>query len=235
MMYLEYILPVAFVVLLWMNLKVFFYQRTLRKVHLAKDISMNQLSYAYPESYLVIYWLSGLRWVVLIAMFFVNWIVAIICLIANFVLPLILPEQDDYSNLMRARNRILKSKCPSSTFQTLYKTFSDIIESMEKNNPDKVRKMSGKQWENKYNVGDVVRLKMEDDSGICMGIIGSIDYAQKMYHVNFEYEVSLMPKDEPEGGWVDNAWPSDHIIMSEEDIARVEKREIIGTTCHYHF
>ena len=110
------ILSIVFVILLVMNLKVFFFQRTLRKVHLKTGIPMSALSAAYPTSYMLMVYLSFLRWGIIIVLFFLNWIVAIGCLILNFLLPIILPEQDDYKNILTARE-ILRHKKYNSTLE----------------------------------------------------------------------------------------------------------------------
>ena len=40
-----------------------------------------------------------LRWLALVALFFYNWIAALVCLVIEFILPIILPEEDDYNNI----------------------------------------------------------------------------------------------------------------------------------------
>jgi hypothetical protein len=42
---------------------------------------------------------SMLRWAVVIALFFYNWIAALVGLAVEFILPTVLPEEDDYKNI----------------------------------------------------------------------------------------------------------------------------------------
>ena len=97
-----------FFVFLLMNLKIFFYQRTVRKISIKYNISQNFLIILYPKSYLVIYKISKFRWLFLIVIFIFNWIVGICCLVLIWLLPIILPEQDDYSNLKKFLNVLVK-------------------------------------------------------------------------------------------------------------------------------
>lgn len=100
---IDIILVFLFLIFLIFNLKVFFYQRTLRKISIKENIPQENLSCLYPKSYLVIYKISKLRWISVGALFYFNWIAALICIFIGFILPMILPEQDDYKNFEIAR------------------------------------------------------------------------------------------------------------------------------------
>lgn len=67
---------------------------------------MNELAALVPMSYSFPGLLSKLRWVAIIALFFYNWIAAVVCLAIEFIVPIILPEQDDYKNMEKMRKNI---------------------------------------------------------------------------------------------------------------------------------
>lgn len=233
-MTLQIVLVVAFIILFTMNMKVFFYQRTLRKVHLKTGLSMRTLSVAYPSYYLIMHLISFLRWGVIIVLFFLNWILAVICLAVNFILPAILPEQDDYKNILLARKVIGKKKFRTSLkelffIDSLLKEIQKEMESVHrKNNTDSIK------WQHKYNVGFSFPLHMEDGYD-CLGKIVGIDNNQKLYIVLFEEAVSIMPVEEPLDGWKDNDFPEKELKLTEDIINGIIEGKLEGTTLHYHF
>lgn len=119
-------LLVAWIVLFVLNLKAFFFQRTLHKIHQYSGLSMNSLSVLVPTSYSTIKLISMLRWVALIALFFYNWIAGLICLAIEFILPVVLPEEDDYKNISVMRKE-LKRK---GGLQDLDNILKEIINKM---------------------------------------------------------------------------------------------------------
>ena len=231
---LSIILVVAFTILFAMNMKVFFFQRTLRKVHLKTGLSMNDLSITYPSSYTIMLLISFLRWGVIIALFFSNWILAVVCIVINFILPAILPEQDDYKNILMARKVINKKKFGTSLGELSFidsqlKEIQEEMEGMEqKNNTNPIK------WEHKYDVGFSFPLHMEDGYE-CLGKIVGIDNNQKSYIVLFEEAVSIMPVEEPSDGWKDNDFPKKELNLTEDTINGIIKGQFEGTTLHYHF
>lgn len=70
---------------------------------------MKSLGILVPTSYSTINFISMLRWVVLIALFFYNWIAGLVCIAIEFILPIVLPEEDDYKNISVMRE-VLKRK-----------------------------------------------------------------------------------------------------------------------------
>ena len=100
------ILAGAYIVLFVINLRAYFFHRTLHKIHLKSGIPMNELAALVPMSYSFLGLLSKLRWVAIIALFFYNWIAAVVCLAIEFIVPIILPEQDDYKNMEKMRKNI---------------------------------------------------------------------------------------------------------------------------------
>jgi hypothetical protein len=67
-----------------------------------------------------------LRWVVVIVLFFYNWIAALICLALEFILPIVLPEEDDYKNIGKMREELKKK----GGFPDLDNMLKDIMDKM---------------------------------------------------------------------------------------------------------
>ena len=97
---------VIYIALILIELRVFFYQRTLRKLSMKFNLSQQDISLLYPTRYMTIYRITRLKWITLIVLFIFNWKAAVACLFSYFVLVAILPEQDDYKNLLIANNTI---------------------------------------------------------------------------------------------------------------------------------
>lgn len=89
-------------------------------------------------------------------------------------------------------------------------------------------------WHHKFGIGDKISLKMEE-GGTCIGVITALDSQRNLYIVTFEDEVSLMPAEEPVGGWGDNGYPQKTHKLTENEYMLIANRKIIGTTLHYHF
>lgn len=88
-------------VLKLMFLKVFMYQRTIRKFGL-KGIRLVNEGHLYPISYGVMLNVSMLRYVVLGGVFYFNTWAGLICIAAGYVLTMATPEQSDVKNLRKA-------------------------------------------------------------------------------------------------------------------------------------
>ena len=69
---------------------------------------MKSLSILVPTFYSTINIISMLRWTIVIALFFYNWIAALVCLAIEFILPIVLPEEDDYKNIGIMRDELKK-------------------------------------------------------------------------------------------------------------------------------
>ena len=120
------LLIISWITLFSLNNRTFFFQRTVHKIHLKTGIPTERLGALYPFSYIWTYYLSHLRWVVLIALFFYNWIVGIVCVVAEYFIPIILPEEDDYENMKKMRKEIKKKGEPYlSLFDPMLKDFMD--------------------------------------------------------------------------------------------------------------
>ncbi len=72
-----------------------------------------------------------------------------------------------------------------------------------------------------------------EDGGNAIGTIVSVE--KGFYIIHFPYAVSLIEKEEPKGGWSDNAWPVKELQLTDGTIDMINKGYYIGTTCHYHF
>ncbi len=98
------ILAGVYVLLCLLNAKVFFYQRTVRK--LARRFGFNEGSWGwvpYPPSYVAIYYASYARYVALVWLCVVNWKVAVCLYLVRAVALTIWPEQNDVRNLERIK------------------------------------------------------------------------------------------------------------------------------------
>ena len=99
-------LVIAYLVLFAISTKIYFYKRTMHKIHQYSGINTADIygivapsSMIWTETFINI-----AKWAVMIALFFYNWIVAVTCLIVGFMLPMVLPEEDDYKNMMKMRD-----------------------------------------------------------------------------------------------------------------------------------
>lgn len=88
-------------VLKLMFLKVFMYQRTIRKFGL-KGIRLVNEGHLYPISYGVMLNISMLRYVALGGVFYFNTWAGLICIAAGYILTMAAPEQSDVKNLRKA-------------------------------------------------------------------------------------------------------------------------------------
>ena len=118
------ILSCIWIILFALNLKAFFFQRTLHKIHQYSGLSMKSLGILVPTSYSTINLISMLRWVVLIVLFFYNWIAGLVCIAIEFILPIVLPEEDDYKNISVMRE-YLKRKGGLKDFDDMLKEIMD--------------------------------------------------------------------------------------------------------------
>ena len=112
-----WILVAAFAIMLLINLRVFLFQRTIRKVHMKTGIPQRAFDAAYPSLYLPMYFVSLLRYGLAVALFFFDWKAAIICLVADYLLKILYPEQSDYKNMQKARKTIASKKANASKEQ----------------------------------------------------------------------------------------------------------------------
>lgn len=138
------LLAIAWAILFGLNMRTFLFQRTVHKIHLKTGIPSENLGALYPFSYIWTYHVSKLRWGVLIALFFFNWIVGVVCIVAQWIVPIILPEEDDYENMKKMRKEIKKKGEPYlSVLDPILEDFMDgMLNEHLKNNfpPNKPNK-----------------------------------------------------------------------------------------------
>lgn len=100
-------LIVVFLILLAIDMKIYFYKRTMHKIHLKTGVATSDIyNIVAPKMIWKEFLVRILKWGVIIALFFYNWVAAIICIIVSFVLPIILPEQDDFENMVKMASEI---------------------------------------------------------------------------------------------------------------------------------
>lgn len=101
------VLIVAYLILLAFDLKMYFYKRTMHKIHLKTGIDTSEI-YKVVASHMI--WkeliVRILKWGVIIALFFYNWIAALVCIAIGFILPILLPEQNDFKNLIKMASAV---------------------------------------------------------------------------------------------------------------------------------
>jgi hypothetical protein len=140
---------------------------------------------------------------------------------------------DDVVSLIELYNYLMPNSSvapPKGTTNKLHQAMIDIDEYMKHcNKKEHIAKVLKKA---KYDIGDKIKLPMEDGGNV-IGTIISIE--NELYITRFPYEVSLIEKEEPEGGWSDNAWPVKELQLTDGIIDAINEGYYIGTTCHYHF
>lgn len=107
--YLILILTAAYILLWAFYAKVFFYQRTVRKFDMTYNCNLRSLGWmVYPKSYIALYYISLLRFVALVWLFFVNWGVALGVLLFGVFAISIWPEQNDAKNFKKIQKCLSK-------------------------------------------------------------------------------------------------------------------------------
>lgn len=112
-----------FIILFYMNMNVFLYQRAIRGMAMFHQIPIEKFGVLYWKKHRVYYSLSKLRWLVIIALFFVSWIPAVICLAINFIVPIVYPEPDHSYKLIYAEAAI-------DTNQSIDKETKEILHTL---------------------------------------------------------------------------------------------------------
>lgn len=140
---------------------------------------------------------------------------------------------DDVVSLIELYNYLMPKSSvapPKGTTNKLHQAMTDVEEYMKhRNNEEHTANVSAKA---KYGIGEKIELPMED-GGNAIGTIVSVE--KGFYIIHFPYAVSLIEKEEPKGGWSDNAWPVKELQLTDGTIDMINNGYYIGTTCHYHF
>lgn len=98
---IEIVLSGCFMILLFMNVRVFLYQRTVRKISIKLGIKQDDLSVLYPKKYITMYNVSKIRWLLLAALLLFNWIYALSLFVFYYLVIIVVPEQDDMKNMKK--------------------------------------------------------------------------------------------------------------------------------------
>jgi len=196
-----------FVVLLLMNIKVFLYQRTVKKISIKYNIPQKSLVVLYPESYLKMYSVSKIRWVLLVAIFIINWIAGLFCLFSEWLLPIIVPSQNDYKNLKRSLHVLAE------------KDIRDF---------DKLRMVIGRELSKLdvelpyHRIGTEVNLKMADGTVLCGTVIDVDDKYNQGCVVSFDNDVSIY-----------NSFPRKKYVLNESVLNDMMCSKIEGSYTHF--
>lgn len=84
-----------------MNVRVFLYQRTVRKISIKLRIGQDELAVLYPKKYIRMYNISKIRWLLLAVLLWFNWVYTLSLLVFNLLVILVVPEQDDIRNMKK--------------------------------------------------------------------------------------------------------------------------------------
>lgn len=205
-LYVALCISLVFLIFLFMNVQVFLFQRTLRKLAIRNSIPQSNLSFLYPDGLLKKYKISKLRWVFLVAVFFFNWKVGLCCLFFNFVIYIIIPEQSDYKNLRKMQKQI-----PLDSF------FTEMIVKMiasalyEISNDERFKM-----------IGMKLKANIEDSDETVEGIIYDIDdNCIDGYKVNFDKDVGF-----------NNSYPSRVQYLNKKTIDGIMSGDIKGSFIH---
>lgn len=172
--------------ILWMaKHKVFMFQRTIRKISLKYGIPQNNLDFLYPQKYKTLHWVSAIRWVILVVVFFLNWKLALGLLVSGAVITMACPEQDDYVN-MKIMLDDLQLNDKGINEEVLNATRSMIGEILSGLDPEKGWAM----------IGRIVHIKCDCD--FVRGEVVNIKQPLKQYNIDadsyvviFEEKVSI--------------------------------------------
>ena len=119
-------LLLAYVILIIIDLRIGFFKRTIRKIHYKIGLeTYDMYSIIAPNKIWMELIVNILKWSILIALFFYSWKIALICLIVPFLLYIILPEQDDYKNLLKMRKYLHGKKDKASV--TMDNIIKDLL------------------------------------------------------------------------------------------------------------
>lgn len=212
---LEISLSVIFIVLMLMNVRVFLFQRTVRKISFKTGIDQKHLNILYSNSYLKQYTISKFRWAIIIVLIFLNWIYALVLVAANFIIYIVVPEQDDIKNMKMMLCEL--EKYVDKNTNSLRGKIGNIL------------KECGESQDYGY-VGVHFDLHMTDNSvneGVIININEYSKYnektSEKKYKVRFDNEVSI-----------NNRFPSRYYTLSSKDIDKILKGDLLGSYVCFH-
>lgn len=106
---IELYLIIGYSILSILYIKVFLYQRTIRKIGKRFPVLNNVLDYLYPKSYKVMLTVSYFRYLLAIVLLYYNWLYAICCIVVWFAIVVFIPENSDWKNIIKAQGILKKS------------------------------------------------------------------------------------------------------------------------------
>jgi len=210
----EIILSVIFTILMLINLRVFLYQRTVRKISMKTGIKQEFLLDLYPKSYITQYRVSKIRWLILIVLIFFNWVYALVLLLVSPVLYIIVPEQDDIKNMKMMLVELEK--------------YTDKESNVLRNKIGEILNECGEDDMYRY-VGVFFDLYMTDNSinkGLILNISEGFESNGKVlnrgFKVRFENEVSI-----------NNRYPSKYYTLSSKELDDIIQENLLGSYVHF--
>lgn len=103
----EYILLIFYSLFSIMNIYVFIFQRTIRKISMYYNLREVDSIFLYPKALLLMYNISKIRYLILIVMFYFSWWLAILSGIIKFLIQISIPVSD-YNNIQIVKKLLSK-------------------------------------------------------------------------------------------------------------------------------
>ena len=103
----EYILLIFYSLFSIMNIYVFIFQRTIRKISMYYNLREVDSIFLYPKALLLMYNISKIRYLILIVMFYFSWWLAILSGILKFLIQISIPVSD-YNNIQIVKKLLSK-------------------------------------------------------------------------------------------------------------------------------
>ena len=102
-----YILLIYYSLFSIMNIYVFIFQRTIRKISMYYNLREVDSIFLYPKALLLMYNISKIRYLILIVMFYFSWWLAILSGILKFLIQISIPVSD-YNNIQIVKKLLSK-------------------------------------------------------------------------------------------------------------------------------
>lgn len=103
----EYILLIFYSLFSIMNIYVFIFQRTIRKISMYYNLREVDSIFLYPKALMLMYNISKIRYLILIVMFYFSWWLAILSGIIKFLIQISIPVSD-YNNIQIVKKLLSK-------------------------------------------------------------------------------------------------------------------------------
>ena len=103
----EYILLIFYSLFSIMNIYVFIFQRTIRKISMYYNLREVDSIFLYPKALLLMYNISKIRYLILIVMFYFSWWLARLSGVIKFLIQISVPVSD-YNNIQIVKKLLSK-------------------------------------------------------------------------------------------------------------------------------